>query len=142
MNPNAKASWITRAFRALCRSIGWFLLAIATLWAAAALYFDLSFSRVPVLTPILYLVVIVTITYFAKRHFLRMAVFLAGFLIVLFCWLSLKPATIVHGNLTIPKLPGRKSTATTSPSTTSAIATIVSELDFTCEWLTKTVFPQ
>jgi Domain of unknown function (DUF4105) len=138
-NPNVKASWIKRAFGALCRGIAWLLLAIATLWALAALYFDLSFSRMPALTPIVYLVVIATAAYFAKRHYLKMAVFLAGFLIVLFCWLSLKPSNDRPWQPDDSQTPYAEINGDQVTIHNFRNCSYRTELDYTCEWLTKTV---
>jgi hypothetical protein len=74
---------------ALGVGLAWLLLAGITLWAAAALYFDLSFSRLPILTPLLYLALIAALAYVVKARLFRMLVCLGGFLIVLTCWLSL-----------------------------------------------------
>ena len=54
------ASWGRRLLRGLGLGLAWLLLAFMTLWASAALYFDLSFPHLPALvTPVLYLAIIV-----------------------------------------------------------------------------------
>ena len=66
-----------RGFRWFGVGLVWLLLAVMTAWATAALYFDFSFGRLPLLTPILYLAVIAAILYVAKtrggelRHYLH-----------------------------------------------------------------------
>src|SRR5579862_2248242 len=83
-------------WKRLLRRLGigfiWLLLIVASIWATAALYFDLSLPRLPLLTPLVYLLAIGTLIFFARRRLRRMAVCLVGFLIVLTCWLSLKPS--------------------------------------------------
>ena len=73
-------------------SLAWLLLAGMTLWTAAALYFDLSWSRLPALTPIVYLAIVATLLFMAKSRPAKMTVCLGGFLVILICWLSLQPS--------------------------------------------------
>src|ERR1700691_5819909 len=77
---------------ALGVGLAWLLLAGITLWAAAALHFDLSFSRLPILTPLLYLALIAALAYVVQARLFSSIVCLGGFLIVFTCWLSLKPS--------------------------------------------------
>src|SRR5271167_4291282 len=92
MNTLGHASGWRRCLRHVGAGFAWLLLASMTLWAAAALYFDLSWPQVRPLTPTVYLVVIAAAAYPLKPRLLKMSVCLAGFLIVLTCWLSLKPS--------------------------------------------------
>jgi hypothetical protein len=110
-----------------------------TAWAVAALYFDLSFKRLPMLTPIVYLVVIVAATCWVRTHARKMLVCFAGFLIVLGCWLSLKPSN---------DRPWRLDNAQTPWAEVEGDRVTIHNFrhcyyrrvdDFTCEWLTKTV---
>jgi len=134
-------------FRWLCwlgAGFAWLLLAGVTLWAAAALYFDLSlsppFSRLPLLTPILYLAAIAAMMYFAKTHLLKMAVCLGGFLVVLGCWLSLQPSNNRSWQANVSQTPWAEIDGDRVTIHNFRNCFYRQEKDFTCEWLTKTVF--
>ncbi len=116
------------------------LLTGMTLWAATALYFDLSFSRLPLLTPILYLAAIAAMVYRAKTHLLKMAVCLGGFLIVLGCWLSLKPSNNRPWQADVSQTPWVEIDGDRITIHNFRNCFYRQERDFTCEWVTKTVF--
>lgn len=92
MNTTNQSSVTKGCLTRLGIAFSWMLISGLILWAMAALYFDLSFSRLPALTPILYLAIIGVTAYVASTRVLRIATYLAGFLVVLTCWLSLKPS--------------------------------------------------
>lgn len=111
-----------------------------TLWAAAALYFDFSYPHRPFLTPVLYLAAIAALASMAKPRPLKIAVCLGGFCIVLICWFSLRPSN---------NLPWKPDNAQTPWAEIDGDRVTIHnfrhcyyrrEDDFTCEWLTKTVF--
>jgi hypothetical protein len=117
----------------------WLVLSGMTLWAATALYFDLSFSLLPLLTPILYLTAVATMMYFAKTHLLKMAVCLGGFLIVLGCWLSLRPSNNRPWQSDVSQTPWAEIHGDRVTIHNFRNCFYRQEKDFTCEWLTKTV---
>lgn len=117
----------------------WLLLGGITLWATAALYFDLSFLRPPILTPLLYLAVIATTAYAAKVRLLRMAIFLGGFLVVVFCWLSLKASNDRPWQANVSQTPWAEIDGDRVTIHNFRNCYYRQESDFTCEWLTKTV---
>jgi Domain of unknown function (DUF4105) len=117
----------------------WLMLAGMTLWAAATLYFDLSFSRLPFLTPIVYVATVTAMASAVKVRLARMAVCLAGFLIVLVCWLSLQPSNDrpwQPDNSQMPwaEIDGDRVTIHNFRNCFYRRAD-----DFTCGWLNKTV---
>jgi Domain of unknown function (DUF4105) len=118
----------------------WLLLAGVTLWAAVALYFDLSFSRLPFLTPIVYLAAVTAIASLVRVRLARMGVCLAGFLIVLVCWLSLQPSNNRPWQPDNSQMPWAEidGDRVTIHNFRNCYYRRVN--DFTCEWLTKTVF--
>ena len=129
-----------RWLRALGFGFVFLLLSALTLWAAAALYFDLSFSRLPLLAPISYLAVIAGLVYVVKGRPLKMTVCLAGFLIVLACWLSLRPSNNRPWQANLSQTPWAEidGDRVTIHNFRNCYYRHVD--DFTCEWLTKTVF--
>jgi hypothetical protein len=120
-------------------TIAWLVLACLTLWALAALYFDLSISRLPALTPILYLAVVATLAFIAKTRRARMAICLGGFLTVLICWLSLQPSNNRQWKPDNSQTPWAEIDGDRVTIHNFRHCFYRSEHDFTCEWLTRTV---
>jgi Domain of unknown function (DUF4105) len=119
--------------------LAWLLLAALTLWAAAALYFDLSLSRFQILLPALYIIALAVLVCLAKRQIVRMVICLAGFVIVLLVWLSLKPPLVrpwAPDDSATPwaEIDGDKVTIHNFRD-----CNYRTEADYTCAWLSKTV---
>jgi hypothetical protein len=124
----------------LVAGFAWLLIGGSTLWALAALYFDLSFLRPPILTPLIYLAVIAIPAYLAKARWLRMAIFLGGSLVVVICWLSLKPSNNLPWQANVSQTPWAEIDGDRVTIHNFRNCYYRHEDDFTCEWLTKTVF--
>jgi hypothetical protein len=139
VNHGSAYSRIGRSLRWLGIGLAWLLLAVLTVWAAAALYFDLSFSHLPVLTPAVYLVVIAALACVAKKRLARMTIFFAGFVIVLICWLSLKPSNDRQWQLDDSQTPWAEISGDVVTIHNFRNCSYRTEADYTCEWLTKTV---
>jgi hypothetical protein len=137
-NVTNNASWIKRWLHWLGWGFMWLVLALMTLWATAALYFDLSPSRLPLLTPIIYLAVIGAMAYVAKTRLLKIRACLAGFLVVLFCWLSLKPSNDRRWQLNDSRTPWAEIDGDRVTIHNFRNCNYRTESDYTCEWLTKT----
>jgi hypothetical protein len=140
MSVISHASWINRCLRSLGIGMAWLLLVGMTLWAAAALYFDFSYAHRPFLTPVLYLAVVTGLASVAKGRLARMLVCLAGFLIVLACWLSLKPSNNRSWKPDNSQMPWSEIDGDRVTIHSFRHCYYRREDDFTCEWLTKTVF--
>ncbi len=140
MSTGNQTSRKKRRLHWLGAGFSWLMLAGMTLWAAAALYFDLSFSRLPLLTPIFYLAVIAALAYVAKARLAKMAVCLGGFLIVLTCWLSLKPSNNHLWQLNDSQTPWSEIDGDRVTIHNFRNCYYRHAAEFTCEWLTKTVF--
>jgi len=138
--PGKQESLKTRRFHWMAVGCAWLLLAGLTLWAAAALYFDLSIPRVPVLTPVLYLALVAGLAYWAKTRPLRMAIFFCGFLIVLICWLALNPSNNRNWQANVSQPPWAEIDGDRVTIHNFRNCYYRRETDFTCEWLTKTVY--
>jgi Domain of unknown function (DUF4105) len=136
---NYSARW-RRSLRWLGIGFVWILLAALTLWATAALYFDLASPRLRLLAPIVYLVVIGVLTFFARRRRRRMAVCLTGFVIVLSFWLSLKPSNNRNWQADNAEMPWAEIDGDRVTIHNFRNCDYRSELDYTCHWLDKTVF--
>jgi hypothetical protein len=131
--------WWKRVLRRLEIGFAWLLLGVTLLWAMAALYFDL-FPRLHLFAPIVYLVVLVALAYFARRQLRRMGVCLAGFLLVLACWLSLKPSNDRRWQSDDAETPWAEIDGNRATIHNFRNCDYRSLLDYTCAWLTKTVY--
>jgi Domain of unknown function (DUF4105) len=81
------ASWLTGLGLALV----WFILAVLSLWAAAALYIDVRSPAMRIPFTVLYAVILVVIVAKYKLHIRSALLCLGCFCVVLVWWLSLKP---------------------------------------------------
>ena len=70
----------------------WFVLALMTLWAVAALYVDIRVAALRIPVTVIYSIVITAILVKVKPWPWAAALCFAGFVIVLIWWLSLKPS--------------------------------------------------
>jgi hypothetical protein len=88
----ARRPYWRRALQAIGWSFIWFVLALLTLWAALALYVDIRIDalRVPLL--LVYILFVIAVLLRVRRRVWAVALFLAGFCIVLTWWLSLMPS--------------------------------------------------
>ena len=84
-------AWL-RALRAIAIAAVWLLLALVTLWAAAALYIDsrIVWLRIPL--ALIYVLVVIVILVKVKPRLRAAALCFGGFCIVLAWWFTLKPS--------------------------------------------------
>src|SRR5271154_3287059 len=85
---NAPRSKVRRAIIALA----WACVLLLTVWSVAALYFDFPFPKLRVSSAVAYAVILPAAAFFVRRGGWRLAIFFAGFLVVLVWWLTLKPS--------------------------------------------------
>ncbi len=84
--------WLLRALRAFgFGMLGMVLLAL-TLWAVAALYYDVRVSWLGGPLAAVYALAIPAIWIFVKRRWVALGLTLAGFVLVLLWWLNLRPS--------------------------------------------------
>src|SRR6266851_10182597 len=93
--PTPSPTWL-RMLRAIGITIMWFMLALLTLWAVAALYVDLRIASLRIPVTLIYVLGIVAILLKLKWSRWTAALCLLGFCCVLAWWLSLKPSN--NGN--------------------------------------------
>jgi len=84
-------TWL-RALRALGLTIMWFVLALMTLWAIAALYVDFRIAVLRIPVTLIYVIAIIVILLKVKPRLWAAVLCFAGFCIVLTWWFSLKPS--------------------------------------------------
>ncbi len=83
-------AWL-RALRLLGLAILWFVLALLTLWAAAALYIDCRIAALRIPVTLIYVAAVIAILGKVKRRLWAAAFCFAAFCVVLAWWLNLKP---------------------------------------------------
>ena len=84
-------TWL-RALRAIGITIVWFILALLTLWAVAALYVDFRIGALRVPVTLIYVLGILAILFKVKQKRRAAVLCFAGFCCVLAWWLTLKPS--------------------------------------------------
>jgi hypothetical protein len=89
--PFLSPTWF-RVLRAIGIAIMWFILALLTVWAVAALYVDFRIPALRIPVTLIYVVAIVTIVFKLKASRWAAALCLVGFCGVLAWWLTLKPS--------------------------------------------------
>jgi hypothetical protein len=89
--PQPSPTWL-RVLRAIGIAMMWFILALLTLWAVAALYVDFRIPAIRIPVTLIYLVGIVTILFKLKGSRWAAVLCLLGFCSVLAWWLTLQPS--------------------------------------------------
>jgi hypothetical protein len=136
---NAKLTRSRHRLRSLAILLAWSVAICLVLWAAAALYFDLSPARFRFLTPILFLIAVALSIRLAKRRALRLGICVGSFLVVLACWLSLKPSNDRAWQPNLSQAPWAEISGDRVTIHNFRNCYYRQASDFTCEWLTKTV---
>jgi len=106
----------------------------------AALYFDFSRPGREWLPPAIYLVLLILFLAIAKGRVSRTAASFTGFLIVLVCWLSLKPSNDRQWQSNVSQTPWAEINGDRVTIHNFRNCYYRAEAEFTCEWLTKEVF--
>ncbi|HWZ80994.1 MAG TPA: DUF4105 domain-containing protein [Terriglobales bacterium] len=110
---------------------------LITVWAAAAIYFDLPFPSLRIPLAVFYLVLVLAAMWFLRRGSKGLAVAFTGFVIVIMWWLSIKPSNDLDWEL--------DKTATAYADINGDQVTIHNfrfcdyrtEGDYTCQWQTR-----
>ena len=109
-------------------------------WAMAALYFDFSRAGQEWLLPAIYAVGLTLILTIVRNRVFRIAACLTGFLIVLICWLSLKPSNDHDWQRNLSHTPWAEISGDRVTIHNFRHCYYRKEADFSCDWLTKEVF--
>ena len=118
----------------------WVSLACLNAWAMAALYFDFSRASREWLLPAIYLLVLTLFLSIVKSRVLRIGACFSGFVIVLLCWLSLKPSNDRVWQPNLSQTPWAEISGDRVTIHNFRNCYYRKEAEFTCEWLTKEVF--
>jgi len=90
-HPAHSPRWL-RVLRAIGITIVWFILALLTLWAVAALYVDFRIAALRIPVTLIYILGIIAALFKFKRSRWAAVLCFAGFCWVLAWWLTLKPS--------------------------------------------------
>jgi Domain of unknown function (DUF4105) len=128
-----------RFFRALGLFFLYLLSLSLTLWACAALYFDLSGHGLHILLTAVYILVVLALAIRVRTHFHRFLICAALFGLVLAAWLSLKPTNNHHWQEDVSQTAWAEVNGDTVTIHNFRYCHYQAEFSYSCEWLTKTV---
>ncbi len=138
MEPTTPPRW-KRWLRVFLIGCLWLVALLLTIWALAALAIDLPAAlRYPVAA--LYLILVGIAVWTARGTFRRLSICLAGFLVVLAWWLSLKPSNNRQWQADVDRTPWVVVDGDQVTIHNFRNCFYRAEVDYTCDWLTKTVF--
>lgn len=135
------ADRLMRALRLFGILAVWLLSACLNAWAIAALYFDFSRDAREWLPPAIYLVLLALFLTTVKRRVFRIGACLTGFLIVLVCWLSLKPSNDRAWQSNLSRTPWAEISGDRVTIHNFRHCYYRGEAEFTCEWLSRRKCP-
>jgi len=128
-----------RTLRLFGISAIWLLAACLNAWATAALYFDFSSPSREWLLPTIYVVLLTFLLVVVKRRAYRISTCFIGFLIVLACWLSIKPSNDREWQPNLSRTPWADIAGDRVTIRNFRHCYYREQAEFTCEWLTKEV---
>lgn len=137
MAATSQARW-KRWLKAFLVVLLWFLAASVTIWSAAALAIDLPIRALRYPLSVLFLILLGALFWRVHGQFRRMAICLAGFLIVLIWWLSLKPSNERQWQADVDRTPWVDIDGDQVTIHNFRNCNYRTESDYTCDWLTKT----
>lgn len=119
--------------------MSWLIVVLTTLWATAALYFDLPYAslRAPLAT--FFLLIVIAVILGIKRHWLRLAVFLSCFAIFLIWWFSLQPSNNRPWQANVDRTAWVEVEGNDVTIHNFRNCDYHAEFDYTCQWETKRV---
>jgi hypothetical protein len=106
-------------------------------WACAALYFDLSPASLHILSPAVYLMIVLALAIRVRSHFHRFLLCAAMFGLVLAAWLSLKPSNDRHWQADVSQTAWADVNGDDVTIHNFRYCHYLAEFDYSCEWLTK-----
>lgn len=118
----------------------WLVAAGVNAWGAAALYFDFSLPGWDWVRPAIYLALLTILLILVKKRSFRIGTCFTSFLIVLACWLSLKPSNQHDWQPNLSQTPWAEIAGDRVTIHNFRHCYYHQETEFTCEWITKDVF--
>jgi hypothetical protein len=120
--------------------VGYFGVALTSAWALMALAIDLPFPRLRLVAAVLYGLAILLSLYFLRARLVRqLAACLVCFSVVLAWWLTLKPSNEGQWQADVSRTAWAEVQGNTVTIHNLRDCDYRAELDYTCQWLTRTV---
>jgi len=137
VKPTSPPRW-KRWSQAFLAGFLWMVVVSLTIWSAAALVIDLPAKALRYPIAFSYLILLGIALWKVHGKFRRMAVCLAGFLLVLGWWLSLKPSNDRHWQADVNRTPWVEISGDQITIHNFRNCEYRAEFDYNCEWLAKT----
>ena len=135
-----RSSRENRFSRILAATAGYFVILLASLWAVMALAIDLPFPRLRILAAVLYGLAIVLVLFLLKAHAVwRLLACLLCFVAILAWWLNLKPSNEGRWQPDVSRTAWADVQGSEVTIHNLRDCDYRAELDYTCQWLTRTV---
>lgn len=125
--------------RYVALALTWFFIALLNLWALAALLIDLPIRRLRYPAVILYVVLVALGMFRVRGQARHMAVGVAGFVIVLAWWLSLKPSNNRPWQADVSQTPWAETNGDQVTIHNFRDCDYRAQFDYSCQWLDKRV---
>ena len=130
--------WL-RFLRILGIGMFWLVVGLFTLWASAALYFDLPYTSLRAAAAAFFVLIVIAVILSIKKHWLRMGVLLGCFAIVLAWWFSLQPSNNRSWQANVDRTAWAEVDGDRVTIHNLRNCDYRSEFDYKCQWKTKTV---
>lgn len=125
--------------RRIGRGVVWLVLLFITLWAVAALCFDVRIDWLRIPCVVAYLLAVAAAVLVLKRFWYRVLGCIACFLIVLIWWLSLKPSNQGDWQADVSRVAYGQVNRDHVTIYNTRSCDYRAEFDYTCEWPTREV---
>src|SRR5271154_4420837 len=119
--------------------VAWFCILLLTAWSVAALYFDFPWPRLRLPLAAGYAVCVPVILFLMRSGNQKLAACFGGFVLVLAWWLTLKPSDDHVWQADVAETPWAEVDGDIVNIHNLRDCKNVTEFDYTCEWITKTV---
>jgi len=125
--------------RKIWRVFVWFVVLLMTIWAIAALCFDVRIAWLRIPCVIAYVLAVAAVLLFAKRFWFRVLGCIGCFLVVLAWWLSLQPSNYGDWQTDVSRLAYGQVNGEHITIYNTRSCDYRAEFDYTCTWPTREV---
>ena len=131
-------SALVRGLRVIFASLAWLAVGLASLWAAAALYFDFPSQALKLPLSVAYVILLVAILFIVHGGARKWLAWAVCFAAVAFWWFSLKPPSDRPWQADDSKIAWGEVDGDTVTLHNVRNCDYRTELDYTCQWETRT----
>jgi hypothetical protein len=130
---------ITSIGRRLAVVLAWVCGALLSAWCVAAIYFDFPYARLRLPGAIVYGLFVVAVFFLARGGPWPLAICFGGFVVVLSCWLALRPSNNRDWQADVAQTAWAEVNGDAVTIHNYRDCRNRTEFDYTCQWITKTV---